>query len=387
MKILKTDYHKLNSKPAADGFHMPAEYEEQYGCLMIWPYREGSWNYKAKRAREVFSVIIKKIAECEKVFVFARKEDIEDARNMLYHDNKIIAKNILLYEMDTDDAWARDTGATFVIGNNERRGIDWQFNAWGGEYDGLYASWDKDQKVASKICKLTSDKCYDASHFILEGGSICSDGEGTILTTEECLLSKGRNSNLTKEQIEEELKNYLGAEKIIWIPRGIYNDETNGHVDNMCAFVGPAEVVLAWTDDENDPQYERSREAYDILINTTDAYKRKLKVHKMLIPDKPVLISEEDLQGYVFEEGEDTREAGERLAASYVNFYICNKSVLVPQFGDINDKRALEVLKECFPDREIFPVYAMDILKGGGNIHCITQQIPALNRILLENGD
>ena len=381
MKILKEDCHKLNTKPDKDGFHMPGEYEKHFGTLMIWPYREGSWNYKAKKAREVFSIIIRKIAEAEKVFVLVRSEDMDNAREHLYLQentelDRLINSNIELSEFDTDDAWARDTGPTYVINGSERRAIDWQFNAWGGEYDGLYASWDRDQKVAYHSACLTNDKCYDGSHFILEGGSIHSDGEGTIITTSECLLSKGRNSKLSKEEIEQELKDYLGADKVIWIPRGIYNDETNGHVDNMCAFVSPGEVILAWTDDESDPQFERSREAYDILINSTDAKGRKLRVHKLLIPDKPVLISEDDLSGYVFEEGEDTREVGERLAASYINFYISNKSILVPQFGDDNDKKALEVLKECFPDREIFPIYAMDILKGGGNIHCITQQIP-----------
>ena len=135
-------------------------------------------------------------------------------------------------------------------------------------------------------------------------------------------------------------------------------------------------MILAWTDDEDDPQYERSRIDYDILINETDAKGRSFNVHKLPIPKKPVCITEDDVEGYVFEEGEDTREVGERLAASYVNFYISNDSVIVPQFGDDYDKPVLNILRRCFPSRKVVGIYAMDILKGGGNIHCITQQIP-----------
>lgn len=211
---------------------------------------------------------------------------------------------------------------------------------------------------------------------MLEGGSIHSDGQGTVIATEACLLSKGRNPELTKEQIEAKLQEYLGAKKIIWLPNGIYQDETNEHVDNVCAFTKPGEVVLAWTDDESDPQYVLSAEDLKVLEQETDAKGRKIRVHKMLIPKKPVCITEKELAGYVFEEGEDTREAGERLAASYVNFYIGNKVVLVPQFGDEHDVLATDLLQKLFPEREIVPIFAREIIIGGGNIHCITQQIP-----------
>ena len=211
---------------------------------------------------------------------------------------------------------------------------------------------------------------------MLEGGSIHADGQGTVIATEACLLSKGRNPELTKEQIEAKLQEYLGAEKIIWLPNGIYQDETNEHVDNVCAFTKPGEVVLAWTYDESDPQYALSAEDLKVLEQETDAKGRKFHVHKMPIPKKPVCITEKELAGYVFEEGEDTREAGERLAASYVNFYIGNKVVLVPQFGDEHDVLATDLLQKLFPEREIVPIFAREIIIGGGNIHCITQQIP-----------
>ena len=183
------------------------------------------------------------------------------------------------------------------------------------------------------------------------------------------------NPDMTKEEIEDKLKEYLGVQKVIWLKSGIYNDETNEHVDNICAFTGPAEVVLAWTDDENDPQYEMSKSCYDILSESTDAKGRKFKIHKLYQP-KPVTITAEECEGLDTMDFEPTRTPGERLAASYVNFYISNKAVVMPYFNDPADERAKETLQKLFPDRKIVPIYARDVLIGGGNIHCITQQIP-----------
>ncbi len=358
-----------------NGFRMPAEFEKHYGTMMIWPERPGSWQNGAAAARRAFSEIALSLAEHEEVFMFVSEKGMESAEAMLK------SEHIHLIPFDTDDAWARDTGATYVINDaaHERIGIDWQFNAWGGTYDGLYASWDQDQLAAGKICEVTGDASFDMREFVLEGGSIHVDGEGTLLTTEECLLSPGRNPEMSREVIEETLKQCLNLEKIIWLPKGIYNDETNGHVDNFCCFTAPGKVLLAWCDDPADPQYEASHAAYEILSSTTDAKGRKLEIAKLPIPAVPVCIEQEDLEGYEFEEGEDVRELGERLAASYVNFYIANGIVLVPQFGGVNeasDAEAIRILKEQFPSHKVKGIMARDILTGGGNIHCITQQIP-----------
>lgn len=242
--------------------------------------------------------------------------------------------------------------------------------------DGLYADWTKDDRVAALFCNETGYDIYDAHPFVLEGGAIHTDGEKTVIVTESCLLSKGRNPELSKSEIEQKLKDYLGAEKIIWIPYGIYNDETNEHVDNVCAFTSPGHVVLAWTDDKDDPQWQMSSADLEILENETDARGRKIEVHKVYIPKNPVCITEYELSGFTFEEGEDEREAGERLAASYVNFYITNGGVLIPQFGDVMDEPALKAIGSLFEGRKVYPIYARDIIVGGGNIHCITQQIP-----------
>ena len=208
------------------------------------------------------------------------------------------------------------------------------------------------------------------------------DGEGTCVVTEACLLSKGRNPDMTKEQIEERLKKTLGVEKVIWLPHGIFNDETDEHVDNVFAFTAPGEAVLAWTEDESDPQYEMSRCNLEVLENEVDAKGRKIKVHKLPIPKVPVTITERELAGLEAAPGEDQRKVGERLAASYVNFYIANDVVLVPQFGDENDKVAIEILTELFPTRKVKGIQARSIIVGGGNIHCITQQVPM--RILVD---
>lgn len=367
-------YHRT---PRQDGFSMPGEFERHQGCIVIWPERPGSWNYGAKAARKAFCDVILAIAKSELVYVAAGKNGMDSAREMLSDDEHT---NIILFEAETDDAWARDIAPTFVAKKEtEVRAVNWEFNAWGGVVDGLYATWEKDNAFAAFFAEKFGFGVYQAAPFVLEGGSIHSDGEGTLLVTEACLLSAGRNPELSRAEIELRLQEYLGIEKVLWLPRGIYQDETNEHVDNVCAFLRPGEVVLAWTDREDDPQYPLSMACLNYLEQEQDAKGRQIKIHKLPIPDIPVCITQADLQGYVFEAGEDVRKAGERLAASYVNFYFSNGAVVMPVFGGENeasDRRALDLMKMLCPEREILPVYARDILTGGGNIHCITQQIP-----------
>ncbi|KAI3976788.1 hypothetical protein MKX01_008646 [Papaver californicum] len=248
-------------------------------------------------------------------------------------------------------------------------GIDWTFNSWGGVDDGCYNDWSHDSVVAKKI----------SPDLILEGGSIHVDGEGTCLTTEECLLNPNRNPHLTKKQIEDELKSYLGVRKFIWLPRGLYgDDDTNGHIDNMCCFVKPGVVLLSWTNDESDPQYERSIEAFSILSSSTDDHGRKLEIIKIHVPG-PLYMTEEESAGVIQDGGAKPRPPGTRLAASYVNFYIANGGIIAPAFGDEKwDEEALHVLSPAFPNHEVVMIKdAREIVLAGGNIHCITQQQPA----------
>lgn len=379
------------SKPIEDGYFMPAEFSPHDGTLMIYPTRPGSWGKDRTQTLESFGSVFIQILKRENLYLLVSRDYICEADSFIdelitshCRGDELLEKELsercYILEIDSDDAWARDVGPTFVVNpGRDIRGINWSFNAWGGEVDGLYANWDRDDKVALKFLETIEADGYDAAPFVLEGGSIHCDGEGTVIVTESCLLSAGRNPSLTKEQIEEKLKEYLGAKKVLWLPRGIYNDETNEHVDNVCAFIRPGEVVLAWTDDESDPQYEMSKADLAYLESVTDACGRKIIVHRLYIPDRPVLVNGDDLSNYEFEEGEDNRDIGERLAASYVNFYFVNGAVLVPQFGDGNedsDKRAIETLKALLPEKEVVGIDARPILLGGGNIHCITQQIP-----------
>ncbi len=363
MKIIKA------STPSADGFRMPAEYEPHQGCIMIFPERADSWQYGGYAARKAFAKVAEAIARSEKVTVCASAAQYDNARALL-------PAHIRVVEMSSNDAWARDYAPTFVKNDTGViRGIDWGFNAWGGLHDGLYFPWDKDDRMARKLCDLLEKDVYCKRDFILEGGSIHVDGQGTCMVTESCLLSKGRNPGLSRQEIEEVLRAYLNVSAVLWLPRGIYNDETNEHVDNICAFTAPGEVVLAWTEDEGDVQYAMSKACLDYLEQAVDAKGRKIKVHKLPLP-KPVTITEEECQGLDACWDEPTRTAGERLAASYVNFYIANDSIVMPGFRDPADQAAKEILQGLFPDRQVVQIYARDILIGGGNIHCITQQIP-----------
>ena len=358
----------LHTTPVNDGFFMPGEQEPQDEIWIAWPERTDNWRNGAKPAQQVFIDVAKAIAEVTPVTMTVSADQYDNARSRL-------PEHIRVVEMTTNDSWMRDIAPSYVVNNDgERRGVDWEFNAWGGLVDGLYFPWDKDDQVASKICNLRGDARYRAP-IVLEGGSIHVDGEGTLYTTEECLLHPSRNPDLTREDIEQVLKEHLGIEKVIWIKNGLYNDETNGHVDNLIHVARPGEVVLSWCDDENDPQYQISRDAYEVLSNERDAKGRQIKVHKVHIPG-PLYISAEEAAGIDSCDGME-REAGERLAGSYANFLITNNRVILPLLDPKRDDDAKAVLQHVFPEHEVVGVNAREILLGGGNIHCITQQVPS----------
>ncbi len=435
-----------DSTPATDGYYMPAEFTPHDGTILIWPVRPGSWPYGGKEAQNTVITMAGVLSAGEKVYLCAdeshmvemeaavsyafasnfasildvvkntmtqnaqescgqheqdpegKHTEYETLREALM-DAKI--ENIKFLQIPTNDSWARDIGPTFVKSAlGDVRGVNWKFNAWGGDYNGLYEDYDLDDAFAAAFCEKTGYDLYDAGDFVLEGGSIHVDGEGTVVVTEACLLSEGRNPQLSREEIEDTLKEYLGAEKVIWLPCGIYNDETDEHVDNVFAFTAPGEAVLAISNDEIaermsfdsskldssqaedenstfDPQTAMSLADLDVLSHETDAKGRTIKVRTIKVPKVHVTITQEEMDGLQADEGEDEREVGERLAASYVNFYIGNQAVLVPQFGDVNDRAAIDTLRECFPDRKVVGIPARSIIVGGGNFHCITQQIPA----------
>jgi agmatine deiminase len=212
---------------------------------------------------------------------------------------------------------------------------------------------------------------------VLEGGSIHVDGEGTVMSTEECLLNPNRNPELSREEIEQVLFEYVGATQMIWLGPGVYNDETNGHVDNLACFARPGVVLLTYCEDESDPQHAISRDAQQRLEDATDARGRPIEVVRLPSPG-PVTITAEEAGGVDAIAGTLPRRAGDRLAASYANFYIASKRIVYPLLDERYDEQAADVLRGCFPEREVVGVPAREILLGGGNIHCITQQVPAV---------
>jgi len=362
-----TTSHKTT--PAADGFRMPGEFEPHSGCWMAWPERPDNWRLGAKPAQEAYAAVAVAIAGSEPVTMAVSDAQFENCRALLPPEVRVV-------EISTDDAWIRDHGPTFVVdGKGGRRGVDWQFNAWGGTEGGLYFPWDRDDRVAAEVLEIEGDDRYRAP-IVLEGGAIHVDGEGTVLTTEECLLNPNRNPELSQEQIERALLDYLGAEKVVWLGAGVFEDETDGHVDNLACFARPGVVLLTWTDDEDDPQHPISRDARERLEAASDARGRSFEV--VLLPSPgPLQISAEEAEGVDAAEGTVPRSAGDRLAASYVNFYLGNSRIVSPLLDPRHDEEAAAILRRVFPEREVVGVPAREILLGGGNIHCITQQVPA----------
>ena len=226
----------LTSTPAADGYRMPGEFEPHSGCWLAWPERPDNWRMHARPAQEAYAAVAAAINVSDPVTVAASDREYERCRSMLPSSVRVV-------EISTDDAWIRDTGPTFVRdGKGGLRGVDWRFNAWGGLEGGLYSPWDQDDRVARKVLEIERVDRYRAP-FVLEGGSIHTDGDGTLITTEECLLNHNRNPDLSRAQIEQNLRDYLGVERVVWIGDGVYNDETNGHVDNLACFVRPGVVA------------------------------------------------------------------------------------------------------------------------------------------------
>jgi len=359
----------LHSTPAADGYRMPAEWAHHTGCWLVWPERPDNWRLGGKPAQAAFTAVATAIAQTEAVTVAVSARQYDNARSQL-------PEHVRVVEMSNDDSWMRDSGPTFVVNDDgDVRGVDWVFNAWGGLVDGLYFPWAADDAVARKVLEIEGADRYRAP-LVLEGGSIDVDGEGTVLVTEECLLSAGRNPDLTRADIEEQLRAHLGVDVVVWLPYGVYLDETNGHVDNFCRFVRPGVVMLTWTDDETDPQYERSVAALKVLQSTTDAQGRSFEVVKIHQPG-PIFITEEESQGVDSIEGTLPREAGDRLAGSYVNSYVGNDLVVLPVFDDPHDDEAVAAYTQLFAPRRIVTVPGREILLGGGNVHCITQQVPS----------
>jgi agmatine deiminase len=359
----------LKSSPAADGFHMPAEWAPHERCWMLWPERPDNWRQRALPAQQAFALLAATIARFEPVTVGVSPRQLAFARAALLPHIRVV-------RMGSNDAWMRDVGPTFVIdGKGQRCGIDWRFNAWGG----LYANCRRDDAVAAQVLAAERSGRYRAP-MINEGGAIHTDGEGTLLVTEQCLLNRNRNPQLSRADIEQLLCDHLGVRKVIWLGKGVINDETDGHIDNLACFVAPGVVCLTWSDDRRDAQYRVSRDAWERLSSARDARGRRLKIHKLPSPG-PLYLTAAEAAGIEPGKGIRRLRAGHRLAGSYVNFYLARGAVIAPLIDERTDGAALRILRRIFPRRQVVGVPAREILIGGGNIHCVTQQVPSARRV------
>lgn len=332
-------------------YKMPAEWTNHQSTFISWPVQDSMcYPEDYEKVRNGYKELIEAIAEFESVTVVVNDKEQKQVE-ALFENPQISCLTI-----GHNDAWLRDNGPTFLINDQGGlAGVNWIFNAWGGKY----APWDLDDQVASKVLQHFQIRQFDAP-LVMEGGSLHVDGEGTLLTTKECLLNPNRNPDLTAEEITNHLKKYVNIEQIIWLNRGLSGDETDGHVDNIACFAAPGKVLLQVCKDSADENYHITQENLEILTNARDARGRKLEIIPIPQPPKRV-------------------EAGKRLTLSYLNFYFVNGGIILPVFGGDakeTDRMAEEILKGVFPDRRVRTIDGMAIIKEGGNVHCTTQQMP-----------
>jgi len=331
--------------PIDDGFRMPPEWAIHKRCWMSWPCHEVTF-LDLPAARDAYAEVARTIARFESVTMIANPEHIADARERCGDTVELVA-------VDIDDSWARDTGPTYLVdGRGGLGGVDWQFNNY-GEIDPDY---ENDKLVAQQLLERSSGRRFEAPIF-LEGGAVHTDGEGTLLTTENVVLNPNRNPGLTKQDAEEIFRVYLGVENVIWLDKALDVDSTDGHVDNLACFVRPGVVAALVAEDPRDSQFKPLQENLERLKCAKDARGRALEIVEIAQPRR-------------------REHRGERLAASYINFYIGNGGIVMPVFDDPADGPAVEALERIFPDRVVVPVPGIEIVRGGGCIHCITQQEP-----------
>jgi agmatine deiminase len=335
---------------------MPAEWEPHEATWIAWPHQRDDWPGRFEPIPWVYVEIVRRLHRSERVRIIALPAEETQAREMLSRWGVDLAR-VDFVPFATDRVWLRDSGAIFIRdGAGRRAALDWHFNAW-AKYD----NWFRDDALPAQMAEYLGLPRWlprrQGRSVVLEGGSIDVNGAGLLLTTEECLLSpvQARNPGLTRTEVEEVLCDYLGVRRVLWLNRGIAGDDTHGHVDDLARFVGPRTVVTVVEDDPGDDNYELLRENLERLRGMTDLNDTPLEVVTLPMP-APIVFD------------------GQRLPASYANFYIANRCVLVPTFNDANDRRALTTLAQLVPGREVVGIHAGDLVWGLGTLHCLTQQ-------------
>ncbi len=338
------------SAPAELGYRFPAEWEPHLATWLSWPHNRESWPGKFAPVPGIWARLARLLAEFEPVNILAGGGEVMAEATSLVGD----ASHVTLWDVPTNDAWTRDHGPMFLQApaGAPPALIDWEYNAWGGKYP----PFDDDNRVPGLLAPRLGYRRFKPG-IVLEGGAVDGNGLGTILTTEECLLNPNRNPHLDREAIEDYLRRYCGARKVLWLARGIAGDDTDGHIDQLARFVGPRTVLAPLEDDPTEDNFEPLRENFARLKQMTDQDGQPLEVIPLPMP-RPVYFD------------------GQRLPAGYANFYIANGVVVAPTYDDPADAAALATLARCFPDRQIRPLPSVDLILGLGAIHCITQQQP-----------
>jgi agmatine deiminase len=344
--------------PAALGYRMPAEWELHEATWLSWPHKEASWPGKFEPVPAIFAALTKRLTESELVRINVADEDFAERVRVELRKASVDLSRVSFHFNPTNDAWCRDHGPLYVVrerdGQRERAINDWGYNAWGNKYP----PYDLDDVVPTRIAREFNEPLFTPD-IVMEGGSLDVNGQGTLLTTESCLLNPNRNPHLTKAQIEQYLRDYLGVTHFLWLGDGIVGDDTDGHIDDLTRFTSADTIVTVIEEDPDDENYQPLQENYERLQTMRDQDGQPFRIVTMPMPG-----------ALYFEE--------QRLPASYANFYIANTSVLVPTYHHANDARALATLQSLFPTRQVIGLDCTDLVWGLGALHCVTQQQPAV---------
>ena len=339
--------------PAQLGYRMPAEWEPHAGTWLTWPCRESiSFPIIYDRIPPIFATVISTLSRGEEVFVNVCDPVMESEARKILKQHDALNNNVNFFHHPSDEPWCRDHGPIFVQNETTRAIINWDYNAWGKKY----SAYKKDNKNPKRIASARDLQCYTPG-MVLEGGSIEVNGQGTLLTTESCLLNPNRNPDLNKKEIEQRLREYLGVTHILWLSNGIVGDDTDGHIDDLTRFVDQHTVITMIEEDESDENHQPLKKNLQRLKKMQTQDGKPLKIVEIPMPD-PVFFQ------------------NERLPASYANFYVGNETVLLPAFNQEGDLKAEEIMQDCFPSREIIRIDSTDLLWGLGSFHCLTQQEP-----------
>ena len=340
--------------PKSSGFHFPAEWHPHTATWLSWPHKEASWPGKIGLIYSRYAEFVKVLTEGELVRI-----NVVDEQMMAFAKQQLLAAGVDMsrvefFEFATNDAWCRDHGPAFLINEETKQKaiVDWNYNAWGNKYP----PYDLDDVIPTKIGAHFGLPVYHPG-IVMEGGSVDFNGKGTILTSTACLLNPNRNPHLNQQQIEEYLCNYYGAEQILWINDGIIGDDTDGHIDDTARFVNEDTVVAVVEENKNDENYHLLQENLQMLKGMRLLNGKQLNIIELPMPEP------------IFYEGQ-------RLPASYANFYIANSAVIMPTYRGANDDRALDILQQCFPGKKVVGIDSTDSIWGLGSFHCLSQQEP-----------